>query len=93
MELDARMVKRLRHGAALGAYGVTAGLVLVFVGLILLTRPVLTGGMNSTMAWITWIVVLRARASARGGAHCLCPPADGGPGRVPVSGRPLGFSL
>jgi hypothetical protein len=55
MELDARMVKRLRHGAALGAYGVTAGLVVVYVGLILLARPVLTGGMNPTMAWITWI--------------------------------------
>ena len=55
MELDARMVKRLRHGAALGAYGVTAGLVVVYVGLILLTRPVLTGGMNPTMAWIPWI--------------------------------------
>jgi hypothetical protein len=55
MELDARMVQRLRRGAALGAYAVTAGLVAVYAGVVALVWPVRTGGMNSTMAWITSI--------------------------------------
>jgi hypothetical protein len=55
MQVDARMVRRLRRGAALGAYAVTAGLVAVYAGVVALAWPVRTGGMNSTMAWITGI--------------------------------------
>jgi hypothetical protein len=57
MQLDARMVLKLRRGAAFGAYVVTAGLVAVYAGVVWLARPVRTGGMNSGMAWITWISV------------------------------------
>jgi hypothetical protein len=57
MQLDTRMVRRLRRGAAFGAYAVTAGLFAVYAGLVALAWPVRTGGMNSGMAWITWIAV------------------------------------
>lgn len=55
MQMDARMVKRLRHAAAFGAYGVTAGLLVVLAGVVWLALPVRTGGSNAGVAWITGI--------------------------------------
>jgi hypothetical protein len=57
MQLDAKMVKLLRRGAAFGAFAVTGGLFAVYAGVVGLTRTVPTGGMNPTMSAITWICV------------------------------------
>jgi len=43
--------------AALGAFGAIGGMVLAFGGLVLLTAPGRTGGMDPTGAAVTWIAV------------------------------------
>jgi hypothetical protein len=57
MQLDAKMVRLLRRGAAFGAYAVTGGLFVVYLGVVALTRTVPTGGMNPAVSAITWICV------------------------------------
>ena len=50
-----RHVARL---AAYGAYVVAAGLIAAYAGLVALTWPVPTGGMNLGIAMVTWISCL-----------------------------------
>jgi hypothetical protein len=57
MQLDARWVARLKRGAAYGAYAVAGGLLAVYAGIVALTWPVRTGGMNIDIASIVWICV------------------------------------
>jgi hypothetical protein len=44
--------------AAYGAYAVVAGLIAAYAGLVALTWPVPTGGMNLGIAMVTWISCL-----------------------------------
>lgn len=46
---------RIARLAGLGAYGATAGLVLLFLALGYASRHTLTGGMRTDLAWVTWI--------------------------------------
>jgi hypothetical protein len=57
MKFDARLVGRLKRGAAYGAYAVVGGLFAVYAGIVALTWPVRTGGMNIDIAAIVWICV------------------------------------
>jgi hypothetical protein len=57
MQFDARWVGRLKRGAAYGAYAVAGGLFVVYAGIVALTWPVRTGGMNIDIAAIVWICV------------------------------------
>jgi hypothetical protein len=65
---ELRMEGRVARMAAYGAYAVTAGLVAVLGFLVWLTWPVSTGGMNSGMAGLTWIVAA-VIVLILGGAH------------------------
>jgi len=57
MQFDAQWVRRFRRAAAYGAYAVVAGLIAVYAGVVALTWPVRTGGMNASIASIVWICV------------------------------------
>jgi hypothetical protein len=50
--------RQVARVAAYGAYGVAAGLIAVYAGLVALTWPVPTGGMNLGIAMVTWISCL-----------------------------------
>jgi hypothetical protein len=45
----------LARWAAYGAYGVVVVLIVLFGALVVVTRPVRTGGMNAGLAAVTWI--------------------------------------
>ena len=51
------MPPRIAKLAGLGAFGACAGLLALYVGLILITRPLARGGIDSVNAWITWIAL------------------------------------
>lgn len=51
------MPPKIAKLAGLGAFGACAGLLAVYLGLIVLTRPVTRGGIDSVNAYVTWIAL------------------------------------
>jgi hypothetical protein len=49
------MPPRIARLAGLGAFGACAGLVALYALLAFVSRPTRTGGMNPTLAIVTWI--------------------------------------
>jgi hypothetical protein len=43
--------------AGLGAFGACAGLFALFLLMAWASRPTVTGGMDLTLAWVTWIAL------------------------------------
>jgi hypothetical protein len=64
------MPSRIAKLAALGAYGACAGLALLYVLLVYVTRPTSAGGIDSVNAIVTWIA-LGGVFAALIGAHVV----------------------
>jgi hypothetical protein len=64
------MPPKIARLAGLGAYAASAGLALVYLLLIYLTRPTPRGGIDPTNALVTWIA-LGGVFAALIGAHLL----------------------
>lgn len=51
------MPPKIAKLAGLGAFGASAGLLALYLGLIFLTRPVARGGIDSINSAVTWIAL------------------------------------
>ena len=51
------MPPKIAKLAGLGAFGACAGLLALFLGLVFITRPVSSGGIDAINAAVTWIAV------------------------------------
>lgn len=49
------MPEKLARYAGLGAFGASAGLLALYLLLVFVTRPTLTGGIDSVNAAVAWI--------------------------------------
>lgn len=51
------MPPKIAKLAGLGAFGASAGLLALFLGLVFLTRPLARGGIDAVNAYVTWIAL------------------------------------
>lgn len=51
------MPPKIARLAGLGAFGACAGLLALYLLLAWVSRPTSTGGIDSTLSWVTWIAL------------------------------------
>lgn len=51
------MPPRIAKLAGLGAFGACAALLALYLFIAYIARPTVTGGMERTLSWVTWIAL------------------------------------